>query len=202
MAFAMVLLTQSRTALLATVLVVIIFSFIRKLKLTEMMKLVLGMAITVIVVRMTDQLSLNYFSDAKWDPEFNGTLRGRLESWKYLWEMIIQKPIFGYGINKNFFYENELYSENEYLLNIWRYGFPGFFFYVFMVLGLVLKMRGNLWQKLMNDAILWYVLVALVVLVNGLTNNVLSNPMLLIIFAVFCGACMASEFKGIKDVND
>lgn len=201
LSFAMLLFTQSRTSLIAFVVYFVVFIILQKMNWRSIARIVVGLFICGLGVQYADQLSLHYFSDASFDPEFNGSMRGRLETWKFLWEMIVQKPFFGYGIDKNFFYENEIYSENEYLLNIWRYGFPGLIFYLVMVVGLLFSVKLKRHNCSTLPYRIWFILVIIVVLVSALTNNVLANPMLLIAFAVTAGAFMSTVERNEAGIN-
>lgn len=58
----------------------------------------------------------------------------RIQIWKELLGMVQEKPIFGFGPNKNYFYENHIYAENEYVLMIWRYGIIGLLLYLMLYL--------------------------------------------------------------------
>ncbi len=103
---------------------------------------------------------------------------GRLEVWKFLGKMILEKPIFGYGPNKNFFYENKIYSENEYVLYAWRYGFIGLLAYLSIFLYpliLFYKQRKELFYKL-------FFLITMVMLISGLTNNPFTERHIFILY--------------------
>jgi O-antigen ligase len=147
------------------------------------------------VVLVSDRYSLNYISGAKWNIHENGSLKGRLEVWGELLKMVWEKPIFGYGINKNYFYENKIYSENEYLLMLWRYGIPGLFFYITFLFGLIYKFRRFILKKTSNQSLIYF-LVVILFSINALTNNPISSPMLLIIFAMINGLFLAQDFSG------
>ena len=110
---------------------------------------------------------------------------GRLEVWKFLGKMILEKPIFGHGPNKNFFYENKIYSENEYILYTWRYGLVGLIAYLgVLIYPLILfyKQRKEWFYK---TAILF----TLIMLISALTNNPFTERHVFIIFT-FSLACL------------
>lgn len=109
---------------------------------------------------------------------------GRLESWKFLGEMILEKPILGYGPNKTFFYENKIYSENEYVLYLWRYGFIGLFFYLALYL-FPLKMLNHKPNK--SNNYLFLVMCTLLFLISAITNNPFTDRFLMIMFAILLG---------------
>jgi O-antigen ligase len=133
-----------------------------------------------------DQYSMHYVTKAKWSVEQNGSVRGRLEIWGKLLRMVADQPIFGYGINKNYFYEHKLYAENEYILMLWRYGIPGLFFYGVMLFGLCVKYR-SVFVRTVSHESLTYLFVVLLLALNALTNNPLSNPMILVLYAMATG---------------
>lgn len=58
----------------------------------------------------------------------------RKRVWGYLLSMWTKHPLFGYGPNKNFFYENRLWAENEYIIMLWRYGIFGLLMYLSLYL--------------------------------------------------------------------
>ncbi len=58
----------------------------------------------------------------------------RKRMWSYLLSMWTEHPLFGYGPDKNFFYENKLFAENEYILMLWRYGIFGLLMYLSLYL--------------------------------------------------------------------
>ena len=64
----------------------------------------------------------------------------RKRMWSYLLSMWTEHPLFGYGPNKNFFYENKLFAENEYILMLWRYGIFGLLMYLSLYLQPLLRM--------------------------------------------------------------
>src|SRR5690606_33780255 len=77
----------------------------------------------------------------------NNSLKGRFEVWKELWKEIKMKPLFGYGPNKNYFYENEIYAESGFFLMAYRYGFVGLAFFIFALFYLFyqgIKYRANI----------------------------------------------------------
>ena len=95
--------------------------------------------------------------------------------------MIVKHPIFGYGPNKNFFYANHIYSENEYLLMTWRYGIIGLLFYLSIFIYPLLKF----WGKAKPYAI-QAILLILLVTISALTNNPFTekNISLIYIFGI------------------
>ena len=197
---AMLLFTQSRTGLLSFGCVFIVYLFLFKPTLKHIFIYALFLFFVLGLVYLSDTYSLNYFSDAKWSIQENGSLKGRIEVWGELLKMVAEKPIFGYGINKNYFYEHKIYSENEFLLMLWRYGIPGLVFYIALLFGLTYKFRGYILKKLSDQSTI-YLLVVILLAINALTNNPISNPMILIMFAMITGLFLAQDFSGYDSEN-
>lgn len=183
---AFVLLTQSRTCMLAFGFFFPFYILMHKPSFGWIIKSIAYIVATVLIVRFADKYSMNYVTNAKLNVAENGSLRGRLEVWNYLGKMILEKPIFGHGINKNYFYSHKLYSENEYLLMAWRYGIGGLIFYLSMLGGLVIYFFKK-WYALKNEIHIFYVQIVILYGVNALTNNPLSDPVLLVFFALSTG---------------
>lgn len=131
----------------------------------------------------------------------SGSARGRLESWTFLWKMIIEKPLFGHGPNKEFFYNNSLYSENEYILFLWRYGVIGLVFYLYMFL--------KTWcvvKKKANKYLGFYTCIVILFLTSSLTNNPFADRNIMLLFAITLGLLfresekeMLIERKGLNE---
>ena len=158
------------------------FVLMEKMNFKTILKLLFGIVVSVVLVKMMDQYSLDYVTKAKFNVAENGSLRGRLEEWSGLWGMIKEKPIFGYGINKNYFYSHQLYSENEYILMAWRYGVIGLFFYLATLIAPLRYMKG--WKLIHTEKSTFFVLLLLLFIINALTNNPFSNPVLQLLFAI------------------
>lgn len=197
---AMLLFTQSRTGLFAFGLVFTGYLFLVKPSLKHILIYVLLLFFVIGLVYLSDTYSLNYIADAKWNVQENGSLKGRIEVWGELLKMIAEQPFFGYGINKNYFYEHKIYSENEYLLMLWRYGIPGLFFYITLLFGLTYKFRDYILKKLSDQSIIYF-LVVLLLAINALANNPISNPMILMIFAMITGFFLAQDFSSYNSEN-
>ncbi len=198
LSFIMILYTQSRTCMAATGIIILMYIILTKPDKREWITLVVGCSISILLVWISDFYSLDYFTNASWNVSENGSLRGRLEVWGQLLEMIYQSPIFGYGINKNYFYENQLYSENEYILMLWRYGIPGLILYSVLLFGLIWKFRSPI-LKHFEGRNLTYLFGVVMIGFNAITNNPLSNPMILIIFAALTGYFL-SQFGLLNEI--
>ena len=182
LSISMILLSQSRTCMLALGAYILCFVIMEKVNLKTILKLLFGIIVSIVLVKMMDENSLGYLTKAKFNISENGSLRGRLEAWTELWGMIKEKPIFGYGINKNYFYSHKLYSENEYILMAWRYGVIGLFFYLATLIAPLRYMKG--WKLIHTEKSTFFVLLLLLFTINALTNNPFSNPVLQLLFAI------------------
>ena len=194
LSFAMILFTQSRTVIISITLIIFLFFYINKeFSWKSIFKITIFLLSTVLLVRYSDQHSLKYISNAKLSLVENGSIRGRIEIWSYLWEMIKKKPFWGYGINKEFFYVNYLYSENEYILMTWRYGIIGLLGYLTMLMGPIIYYRNKInFYKSQKD--IFYLFIILIFGINALTNNPISDPVLQLFFAISTGAFL-SQFE-------
>lgn len=109
---------------------------------------------------------------------------GRLETWAFLGEMIKESPIIGYGVNKQYFYERELYSENEYILMMWRYGAIGLLLYLgmfFLPLWKYFKRRKEALK--LKKGFLFLIIIVTV----ALTNNPYQDKTVMVLIAAMLG---------------
>lgn len=124
----------------------------------------------------------------------NTSLLGRIEVWKHLWEMIKKNPIIGHGPNKEYFYDNTLYAESEYVLHTWRYGIIGLLAFLNVLFYPVLKTMENLSIK--NNLMVFQ--FTIMIAINSLTNNPFSDRFVLVLFAMLIGLF----FNGQKVLQD
>jgi O-antigen ligase len=103
----------------------------------------------------------------------------RIKLWKEYLNQFLDHPIIGHAPQKNYFYENQLYFENEYILYLWRYGIVGFIsfigFYLIPIRKIIKTIRSSETAK--NT-----LLLILVFALCGLTNVPLSNTVLSLLF--------------------
>jgi O-antigen ligase len=123
----------------------------------------------------------------------NNSIKGRFDVWKLLWEDIKEKPIFGHGPNKNYFYENELYAESGFFLMTYRYGFLGLLFYIFGLL--YFFFQGLKYRTILAGTVLWQITV--VIGITSLTNIPLGSREILAFFAVIVGVYLSAKYKMI-----
>ena len=123
-------------------------------------------------------------SMVKQNPTQSNSVQGRMEVWGDLLLMVKEKPIFGYGPNKNYFYQNKIYSESEYIMFIWRYGIVGLLAYILLLIYLF-SVAYN--QRLSTEGLL--LLQSVVIIgITSLTNNPLSSREISILWGLIIGS--------------
>jgi len=108
----------------------------------------------------------------------------RLEIWGNLMKESAHKPVLGHGPQKNHFYVSQLYSENEYVLIVWRFGIIGLIFYLGIYIIPLKKTIKLARSELESKNILMLVLLFLIA---SITNLPLSNTMLSPLFFMLIG---------------
>lgn len=176
-----VLACQSRTAFITLLLIIPLGVWHYRYGWKQLLMLVLLIAALYSLLLLLGNLYISSLTSGKLMQ--SNAVRGRFEVWGMLWEMIKAKPLLGYGPFKDYFYTNNIYAENEYILYLWRYGFLGLPFY-FLLLGWP-AVRG--WQTRMHPAGINLLLFAIVIAVSALTNTPLSEPKNMMMFALFIG---------------
>jgi len=108
----------------------------------------------------------------------------RVSLWKDFLSQFFEHPILGHAPQKNHFYEQKLYFENEYVLFLWRYGILGFIafvgFYLIPLKKIFKTMRSS---DLSKNTLLLILLFA----ICGLTNVPLTNTILSLLFFSYLG---------------
>jgi hypothetical protein len=127
----------------------------------------------------------------------NTSIKGRLDMWKILIDMIYEKPVFGWGPNKNYIYSHSIYPENEMIFLVWKYGIIGFFLFSFLLLSPIFKSLDFIKQNK------FYFYILLVVFVSGITNTPLSNPRIFGVFALILGVVLyqRKEYYSNKEMS-
>lgn len=187
-ALLMVFLCQSKTTFLVLIAIFIALIIFRLVQWTIKQWLIFSGMILLMLI-------LSWGPSSSWgetgvytETVFNGNLAetnsagGRLEIWEYLGNMILNKPIFGHGPNKDFFYDNKIYSENEYVLYAWRYGFIGLIAYLLIYF---IPFKQTFSKE--NPASKYMILLSALMLATALTNNPFTEKNILIIFAFSVG---------------
>lgn len=180
---------QSRT-LLISIIAIFIVIFISKLSNWKLKQWLIILSISVLAYFLAWMFSSSFFKYPIYGNSlFNGvayesqSAMGRIEAWKFLGKMILEKPLFGYGPNKYFFYNNNIYSENEYVLYAWRYGFFGLFIYLSLFI-VLLKECYTL--KHLKQA-KYLILIIVLFITTALTNNPFTERTISLIFAITIG---------------
>ncbi len=189
LAILMVFLCQSRTALIAWGLILIGIAILRlaNWKWKEWILILSGIVLMYFIswALATDFFKHSLYSNYILDGSIlqTGSALGRWEAWTLLGNMIIEKPIFGHGVNKEFFYANHIYSENEYILMAWRYGIIGLILYIGLFLYPAFILLRNHSSTIAKIALLFLALL----LTTALTNNPFSDRTVVIFFAIIVG---------------
>lgn len=180
-----IFLCQSRTALL---FIFCIFAFLAIFKTRiwtkkQWLLVVFGTICTFFIAWM---LATSFFQFTSYNNSLldgtafhSGSARGRLETWSMLGKMIIEEPLFGHGPYKEFFYQNKIYSENEYILMTWRYGILGLLIYVSIFLIPFKKL-----VSCENEIPLKGSLMLIMMLVSAITNNPLTERNIELLFCI------------------
>lgn len=189
----MVFLCQSRTAILGLGAILFAAGFLMKkyFTLRKWTIIVLGISAVYLLswAMATDFFRYSLYSNNLFNGQIlqTGSARGRWEAWTLLGEMILQKPLLGYGGNKAYFYAQKIYSENEYILMAWRYGMIGLLGYLIIYL---LPLKAFFQAKKIEKtypALLCLVLMS----VAALTNNPFVDRTIMVLFAAVIGAVYA-----------
>lgn len=187
-ALLMLFLCQSRTAVIA---IIFCFVLILLMRLSNWnfkhWGIILSLSLTYLIAYalVTDFFRYQSYSNTLFEKQVleTGSVMGRLETWNFLWEMIKEKPLMGHGPNKNFFYENYIYPENEYLLFTWRYGFVGLLLY----LSIYLIPLYMIWKSHNVKANAMLLLCISMMMITALTNTPIASRDILMFFAMFLG---------------
>jgi O-antigen ligase len=186
----MMFLCQSRTAILGLGAILIVAGFLMKQHFTIRKWTILLLGISVVYL-LSWSMTTNFFHHALYSNNLftghilkTGSARGRWEAWTFLGEMILQRPLFGYGGNKAYFYAQKIYSENEFILMAWRYGIFGLMGYLLIYL---LPLKAFFQAKKIEQS--YPALLSIVLmLVAALTNNPFVDRTIMVLFAAVIGA--------------
>lgn len=171
-------LCQSRTTMVAAAVIIVFAFIIRKFSWRTLCVNLLIILFAIFAAYLLSDSTFDYYSNTSFEPEENNSLVGRFQVWSYLFEMVLHKPLFGHGPSKQFFYQQTLYSDGEYILYLWRYGFIGLLFYISWILMPFFK---NLKKALEHS---FYLLLAAGILITAITNNPMSSTIILPLFAI------------------
>jgi hypothetical protein len=191
-----IILCQSRTAMAITIIITIIYFLFYHKPIKYMFMIIAAAIIIMAFLDLVSENSISYFSSFFKNVTAEGenylaenqSVRGRLETWKLLLKMWSEKPIAGYGPYKNFFYSLKLYSENEYILYLWRYGIIGFILYIYWYLFPIVKLENKKIKFVINP---FYLLFGLSLMATAITNNPITHPMISVLLAISVGYQLA-----------
>lgn len=136
---------------------------------------------------------------------FQGTSwQKRLEIWETLLKESTQKPILGHGPQKNHFYATQLYSENEYVLVVWRYGIVGLMVFLFIF---IIPIRNVLKNARVDIEAKNALMLILLFMVSSITNVPLSNTILAPLFFILMGSYysqyqLGTDLYGFKNIKN
>ncbi|MAO32783.1 MAG: hypothetical protein CL824_04680 [Crocinitomicaceae bacterium] len=182
-------LCQSRTAIIALFAIIIIhliIEFTNEKRTVLSIKNLIILSVCSLAFLFSNLINKPTYtmSMVKQNPTQSKSVQGRMEVWGDLLLMVKEKPIFGYGPNKNYFYQNKIYSESEYIMFIWRYGIVGLLAYILLLIYLF-SVAYN--QRLSAEGLL--LLQSVVIIgITSLTNNPLSSREISILWGLIIGS--------------
>lgn len=187
LAIIMLLMSGSKTGVLSLMAVFVVYWILSKASLKQLLAL-LGIAVASVV--LINAFQFTYISSL-WTVDWsaNESWTGRIKVWQDLVAMIQKSPWIGYGPNKEYFYINAIYSENEFVLMAWRYGIVGLLFYllwIFIPFVSAFRQKGKRYAQSV-------ILFSTMLLVSAITNNPLSEPRILVLYAMLCGLMFADS---------
>jgi hypothetical protein len=184
----LIALCQSRTGIAVLLLVSAIGMYFARWPWKKVVLVVLLLATLLASVNfLVDHHALTYVTNTSMRMAENNSFSVRLKVWKELVGMWSSQPLLGYGPNKEFIYANNIYPENEYIFYLWRYGLLGLAGYGALLFGKIALAR-----KRLNEFPL-LVFLTLILSFTALTNNPLTNPKFVVIFALGWAWASASQ---------
>jgi O-antigen ligase len=171
---------QSRTGFIALGLVLVIGFLIKKYSLKSLLVYTTSSISIYVILMISGNIYLNSLAG---NIIKQNSVRGRIETWSVMWEMIKLKPLFGYSPNKEHFERTIIYPESEYLLNTWRYGFLGLLAYIMILWS---SFFAGFKQRFSKYGFC-FTLFSLVIAITAMTNNPLNDAMISMMFAISAG---------------
>ena len=198
-AFGMVILTQSRTCLVALFAMILFFTIVNnKLKIKNIIS-----SFLIFVIFIASTLLILYLLNSKyisklWNMplEQNVSLYNRVVKWKYLSGIILENPIIGSGGSKDFLYTNGILVDGHYVLIAFLFGFIGLFFFL-----LLLFYPFYYYKKNKNLYSLATAMFFVPIIITSTTNAPLNDYRLfLIIISFMAMSCSYSTFNKPKKI--
>lgn len=192
----LMLLCQSRTVLLGSIIIVVfvIFTGSKKFyyKFFQILKIILVAAFFLIIFIEIDKEynTMHYLKNTELK---NRSVVGRLEIFKDIINLIIQKPLLGYGTNKDFFIENNIHPESEYMLILFYYGIMGlmvFLFYYFFPI--IVYLRKRFTMDAVNQMCLSYFILSYIC---SVTNVVFWDFQLNMLYALVLSVFLSHNYN-------
>lgn len=180
---------QSRTGFIAFGFIFLLFIYLNRVPLKLILQHIVVIAIEYFLFLLIGNMYISSLANSELLK--SNSVLGRIETWTYLGKMILEKPFFGYGPDKLYFENHNLYSESEYFLIAWRYGFLGLISYLWFMLRTVFC-AFNFKQLTFVSVLFFYTIV---LLITGLTNNPFSDPKLMVLFAMVLGLSIGDYRK-------
>lgn len=183
-ALVLMTLSQSRTTFVGFFAVTGTFILLRRRGVRRFSSV---LAIGGLVLAIAAVLNLDYLSSL-WTSDIANTasIVVRLDIWWRLLDMVQASPWMGYGPFKDYFYSRGLHADNEYILMLWRYGYPGLVIYLLWAYGpVVAAVRMGPQQSATLFAMFGMLLA-----ICGLTNAPLAEPRIAELFAALCGVAL------------
>jgi hypothetical protein len=176
----LLLMCQSRTTTVAFMVLFIAGVLIRKLSIGQVL---LFLSFFIFIYGLLWKGGNTYLSTIKNNPAKETSIRGRMETFKYLGKMICDSPFSGHSANKEFFDKQQLNADNEYILYAWRYGILGLAIYLVWLGRLTLLGFNARFTSEGFRLLLFTVGIG----ISALTNSPLNNPYLLFLLIIFVG---------------
>jgi len=176
MAILGVFLCQSRTGILAYILVLAAYYWSDR----SQWRRVVAIVIFSLLVYLTLTLMGNSYLNSLVNPDIMKSAGiGRLEQWKKIISAMPGHWIVGHAPNKNYFETHAIYSESEYFLLLFRYGLIGLLsflsFWIIWLKEYAFRIKNQYKLGLF---------VGIVYLFSAITNNPLQSPKIALILGV------------------
>lgn len=188
----LIILTQSRTAFLVIgvfIVLIGIFIFIfNKGNKTGFFILLLSVILGIIFTYFIHFID-SFFGNSAIDLSYlksgiemhkNTSMAERIRIWKLFIGEFLQKPLLGWGSQKEYLYRKELHTDNEYVLNAWRYGVLG----IALHLGLIFYYFKEAMKKFQIEILLTICTVVIV----SITNAPLSHSKISLLYFIIIGS--------------
>lgn len=191
----LILFSQSRTALIALMaiaaymLIQARWTFFRFLRLA-VPALILLIAAFIAVEALNLTFVTSIFNQNILQ---NESLSVRVLNWSTLIQMIEESPVFGHAPRQEFFAQEKINADSEYILTAWRYGILGLALEVLLILyPYLVACRKPQKPKKFRSTIIALTLITVVI---GITNVTLSDYRYSVIYAFTLGVVFGRPFR-------